>query len=82
MKVSYVAKVKMAKLRAEIEKEEKEERLVRGAIHTYSICPYCGEDLHMVLLPSNGNTFGGIQKSCKIHGVLYDSTLPFGVNVD
>jgi len=82
MKVSYLARTRMAKLKAEIEKEEKQERLAREAIHTYSICPHCGEDLDIVFLPSKKNSFGGVQKSCKTHGILYDSTLPLGVNVD
>ena len=82
MIISGKAIARMARLKAEAEEEEKQKRLAEDAIHTYSICPYCGEDLDIVLLPSGGNAFGGVKKTCKTHGILYDSTLPLGVDMD
>ena len=82
MIISGKAIARMARLKTEAEEEEKQKRLAEDAIHKYSICPYCGKDLDIVLLPSEKNTFDGIQKICKTHGILYDSTLPLGVDMD
>ena len=79
MIISGKAIARMAKLKAEAEEEEKQKRLAEDAIHKYSICPYCGEDLGIITLPSKKNTFfktyiDGVQKVCKKHGILFELT--------